>query len=45
MFNDIDTLISSPLNSSLALLAELKFAILKESDIIYKQKLEKMYDI
>lgn len=45
MFNDIDNLISSPLNSSLALLAELKLAILNESDIIYKQKLEKMYEV
>lgn len=45
MFNNIDSLISSPLNSSLALLAELKFAIWNETNIIFRQKLEKMYDV
>lgn len=45
MFNDIDTLISSPLNSSMALLSEIKLNILNETDLIYRQKLEKMYNI
>lgn len=44
MFNNIEALISSPMNSSLAVLSELKLVIAKEPKWKYREKLKKMYE-
>jgi hypothetical protein len=44
MFNTLPDLISSPMNSSLALLAEIKHALKTKPDLINVEKFTKMYE-